>query len=340
MSGSVTGSAPAEAREAEAREAEAREAEAHEAEAHEAEAREAEAREAEAHEAEAREAEAYEGGGVLTLAAVPIGRAEDASWRRAAELAQATLIAAEDTRRVRWLASSLKVELKARVVSYYDAVEARRTADLLGELKAGRDILLVTDAGTPGNSDPGYRLVAAAAEAGLRVTALPGPSAVTTALAVSGLPTDRFSFEGFPPRGQGERARRFAELAGDRRTQVYFESGRRLAKTLAELAASHGEDRPAVVCRELTKTHEEIKRGTLAELAAWAAQVSGADPREPRRKKGGTTKGGTVSGAVRGEITLVVAGTGRRRARTTGDAGRLAGPGGLADPGGPLPPAG
>ncbi len=360
MSGSVTGSASGEAREAEAREAEAheaeaheaeaheaeaREAEAHEAEAHEAEAREAEAREAEAHEAEAREAEAYEGGGVLTLAAVPIGRAEDASWRLAAELAQATLIAAEDTRRVRWLASSLKVELKARVVSYYDAVEARRTADLLGELKAGRDILLVTDAGTPGISDPGYRLVAAAAEAGLRVTALPGPSAVTTALAVSGLPTDRFSFEGFPPRGQGERARRFAELAGDRRTQVYFESGRRLAKTLAELAASHGEDRPAVVCRELTKTHEEIKRGTLAELAAWAAQVSGADPREPRRKKGGTKKGGTkkggtVSGAVRGEITLVVAGTGRRRARTTGDAGRLASPGGLADPGGPLPPAG
>ena len=272
---------------------------------------------------------------MLTLAAVPIGRAEDASWRLAAELARATLIAAEDTRRVRWLASSLNVELKARVVSYYDAIEARRAVDLLGELKAGRDILLVTDAGTPGISDPGYRLVAAAAEAGLRVTALPGPSAVTTALAVSGLPTDRFSFEGFPPRGQGERARRFAELAGDRRTQVYFESGRRLARTLAELAVSHGEDRPAVVCRELTKTHEEIKRGTLAELAAWAAQVSGADPRESRRKKSGT-----VSGAVRGEITLVVAGTGRRRARNTGDAGRLAGPGGLADPGGPLSPAG
>ena len=225
-------------------------------------------------------------GGVLTLAAVPIGRAEDASSRLAAELAQATLIAAEDTRRVRWLASSLNVELKARVVSYYDAVEARRTADLLGELKAGRDILLVTDAGTPGISDPGYRLVAAAAAAGLRVTALPGPSAVTTALAVSGLPTDRFSFEGFPPRGQGERNKRFAELASDRRTQVYFESGRRLAVTLAELAASHGEDRPAVVCRELTKTHEEIKRGTLAELAAWAAQVSGADPRDAQRRGG------------------------------------------------------
>jgi 16S rRNA (cytidine1402-2'-O)-methyltransferase len=295
-------------------------------EAREDEANQGEANQGEANQGEANQGEAGEGGGVLTLAAVPIGRAEDASFRLAAELAQATLIAAEDTRRVRWLASSLNIELKARVVSYYDAIEARRTADLLDELKAGRDILLVTDAGTPGISDPGYRLVAAAAEAGLRVTALPGPSAVTTALAVSGLPTDRFSFEGFPPRGQGERARRFAELADDRRTQVYFESGRRLAKTLAELAASHGEDRPAVVCRELTKTHEEIRRGPLAELAAWAALVSGADPRVPKKKKG------AASGAVRGEITLVVAGTGRRRARGTGKAD-------TADPGRPAFPA-
>jgi 16S rRNA (cytidine1402-2'-O)-methyltransferase len=156
-------------------------------------------------------------------------------------------------------------------------------------VRAGQDVLLGPDAGTPGISDPGYRLVAAAAAAGIRVTALPGPSAVTTALAVSGLPTDRFCFEGFPPRRAGERQRRFAELAADRRTQVYFEAGRRLAVTLTELAASHGEDRQAVVCRELTKTHEEIVRGPLAELASWAG-----------------------SGAVRGEITLVVAGTGRR----------------------------
>jgi len=239
-------------------------------------------------------------GGVLTLAAVPIGRAEDASARLAAELARARLIAAEDTRRLRWLAASLNVELRARVVSYYDAVEARRAAALLGELQAGQDVLLVTDAGTPGISDPGYRLVAAAAAAGIRVTALPGPSAVTTALAVSGLPTDRFCFEGFPPRRAGERARRFAELAADRRTQVYFESGRRLASTLAELSSSHGEGRQAVVCRELTKIHEEILRGTLAELAAR-----------------------TSSAAVRGEITLVVAGVGRgggRPARAAGAA--------------------
>src|SRR5579872_5387715 len=234
--------------------------------------------------------------GVLTLAAVPIGRAEDASPRLAAELGRATVIAAEDTRRVRWLAASLDVELRARIVSYYDAVEARRTPGLLSDLQAGRDVLLVTDAGTPGISDPGYRLVAAAAAAGIRVTALPGPSAVTTALAVSGLPTDRFCFEGFPPRRPGERQRRFAELADDRRTQVYFESGRRLADTLTELAASHGADRQAVACRELTKIHEEIRRGSLAELAAWAG-----------------------SGAVRGEITLVVAGLGRRAARRRGD---------------------
>src|SRR5579859_1242919 len=234
--------------------------------------------------------------GLLTLAAVPIGRAEDASPRLAAELARATIIAAEDTRRVRWLASSLDITLQARIVSYYDAVETRRAAELIKTLQAGQDVLLVTDAGTPGISDPGYRLVAAAAAAGIRVTALPGPSAVTTALAVSGLPTDRFCFEGFPPRRAGERQRRFAELAAERRTQVFFESARRVTQTLTELAASHGADRQAVVCRELTKVHEEVVRGTLAELSAW----------------------GESSGAVRGEITLVVAGTGRRR---TGDGG-------------------
>jgi 16S rRNA (cytidine1402-2'-O)-methyltransferase len=246
--------------------------------------------------------------GVLTLAAVPIGRAEDASARLADELARAVVIAAEDTRRVRWLATSLGITLTARVVSYYDAVETRRAAELVAVLQGGQDVLLVTDAGMPGISDPGYRIVAAAAAAGLRVTALPGPSAVTTALAVSGLPTDRFCFEGFPPRRPGERQRRFAELAQDRRTQVYFESGRRLASTLAELAASHGAGRQAVVCRELTKIHEEIRRGTVAELAEWAS---------------------AGSGTVRGEITVVVAGTGRRGAggSRSRDDGPGAGPG-------------
>jgi 16S rRNA (cytidine1402-2'-O)-methyltransferase len=235
--------------------------------------------------------------GTLTLAAVPIGRADDASPRLAAELAAAGIIAAEDTRRLRRLAASLDVELTGRVISYYDAIEQRRAGELVAELEGGMDVLLVTDAGMPGVSDPGYRVVAAAAQAGIRVTALPGPSAVTTAIAVSGLPSDRFSFEGFPPRKSGERARRFAELADDPRTQVLFESPYRVAKTLAELAGSHGDDRQAVVCRELTKTHEEIVRGTLGELARWAAEGSGR---------------------VRGEITLVVAGTGRRKGAPRG----------------------
>jgi 16S rRNA (cytidine1402-2'-O)-methyltransferase len=232
----------------------------------------------------------HSGSGLLTVAAVPIGRPEDAPSRLGAELESADVIAAEDTRRLRRLAATLNVRITGRVVSYHDVIEARRAAELVTELQAGMDVLVVTDAGTPGISDPGYRLVAAAAAAGIRVTAVPGPSAVTTALAVSGLPTDRFCFEGFPPRKTGERERRFADLATDPRTQVFFESPRRVAATLAELCRSHGSDRAAVVCRELTKVHEEIRRGTLAELAAWAA---------------------SGSGRVRGEITLVVAGVGR-----------------------------
>ena len=252
--------------------------------------------------------------GVLTLAGVPIGRAEDAPARLAAELERADVIAAEDTRRVRRLAAVLDVRLTARLVSYYDVVEARRAADLVAELQAGRNVLVVSDAGMPGISDPGYRLVAAAVAAGIKVTAVPGPSAVTTALAVSGLPTDRFCFEGFPPRKPGERERRFAVLATDTRTQVFFESPRRLAATLRELRRSHGDDRAAVVCRELTKVHEEIRRGTLAELAAWA------DPDNPVHSPGAPGSGG-----VRGEITLVVAGLDRAVAKAAArDAAREA----------------
>jgi len=230
------------------------------------------------------------GGGTLTLAAAPIGRPQDASPRLAAALAEAPVVAAEDTHRVRRLASALGVRVSGRVVSYWDEVEAARVPGLLAELIAGRDVLLVTDAGMPGVSDPGYRLVAAAAAAGIRVTVLPGPSAVTAALAVSGLPSDRFCFEGFPPRGKDARARRLAELAGEPRTLVFFESRHRLAATLAALAEAFGPARAAVVCRELTKTHEEVRRGTLAELATWAE-----------------------SGPL-GEITIVVAGAPPRRA--------------------------
>jgi 16S rRNA (cytidine1402-2'-O)-methyltransferase len=243
----------------------------------------------------------------LTLAAVPIGRPQDASPRLAAALGAATIVAAEDTRRVRRLAAALGVRLTGSVVSYFDSVEAARVPGLLAELEAGRDVLLVTDAGLPGISDPGYRLVAAAAAAGIPVTVLPGPSAVTAALAVSGLPSDRFCFEGFPPRRPGERARRFAELAGEPRTLIFFESPRRLAASLAAMAEALGPERPAVVCRELTKTHEEVRRGTLGELAAWAAGgalgeitivVAGSPARARRSVSGGESGTGTPSQAV------------------------------------------
>jgi 16S rRNA (cytidine1402-2'-O)-methyltransferase len=249
---------------------------------------------------------------VLILAAVPIGCPQDASGRLAAELARADVVAAEDTRRVRRLAADLNTQITGRVVSYYDVIEAKRAQELIGELESGKDVLVVTDAGMPGVSDPGYRIVAAAVTAGITVTAIPGPSALTTALAVSGLPTDRFSFEGFPPRKPGERHGRFAELAADPRTHVFFESPRRLHQTLMELIGTHGADRAAVVCRELTKVHEEIRRGTLAELAEWA------DPEGPAQR-------GTGSGGVRGEITLVVGGLGLAAAKAAArDAAREA----------------
>jgi 16S rRNA (cytidine1402-2'-O)-methyltransferase len=231
--------------------------------------------------------------GTLMLAATPIGRPEDASARLVAALASAPVIAAEDTRRLRRLTDRLGVSPAGRVVSYYEGVEEDRGPKLLADLRAGRDVLLVTDAGMPAVSDPGYRLTAAAAAEGIGVTVLPGPSAVTAALAVSGLPSDRFCFEGFPPRRPGERARRFAELAGERRTMVFFESPKRTGATLRALAAALGGSRAAVVCRELTKTHEEIRRGTLDELAGWAA------------------------GELLGEVTVVVAGA---PARTIGPA--------------------
>jgi len=222
--------------------------------------------------------------GTLVVAAVPIGQPGDISPRLASALATVPVIAAEDTRRVRRLAAALGVHPAGRIVSYYDAVEQERVPGLLDALAGGEDVLLVTDAGMPTVSDPGYRLVTAAAAAGLTVTVLPGPSALTAALAVSGLPSDRFCFEGFPPRRAAERARRFASLAAEPRTMVFFESPHRLAGTLAGLVASFGPDRRAVACREMTKTYEEIRRGTLAELAGWA------------------------TAGVRGEITLVVAG--------------------------------
>jgi 16S rRNA (cytidine1402-2'-O)-methyltransferase len=222
--------------------------------------------------------------GVLVLAATPIGRVADAPPRLAHELAAADVVAAEDTRRLRRLTTDLGVTITGRVVSYFEGNEASRTLTLVEALEAGDRVLLVTDAGMPSVSDPGYRLVAAAVERGLTVTAVPGPSAVLTALAVSGLPVDRFCFEGFLPRKAGERSRRLAALRAEQRTMVFFEAPHRTEATLVAMAEAFGADRRAAVCRELTKTHEEVRRAGLADLAAWAAD------------------------GVRGEVTLVVEG--------------------------------
>ncbi|MGW0804126.1 16S rRNA (cytidine(1402)-2'-O)-methyltransferase [Nonomuraea sp. NPDC002799] len=224
------------------------------------------------------------GDGRLVLAGAPIGQAGDVSPRLRDVLESADVVAAEDTRRLRRLAHDLGVEITGRVVSYYDQNEAGRAQELLETLKDGRTVVIITDAGMPGVSDPGYRLTHLAVEAGITVTALPGPSAVTTALAVSGLPSDRFCFEGFPPRKPGDRARRLSALAEEERTMVFFEAPHRLASCLAAMAGAFGADRRAAVCRELTKTYEEVRRGGLGELAEWAA------------------------GGVKGEITVVVAG--------------------------------
>src|SRR5689334_12305381 len=180
------------------------------------------------------------GGGVLVLAGTPIGDPADASPRLSRELAAADVVAAEDTRRLRRLVSDLGVEVAGRVVSYYEQNEAARTPELVEALLAGQRVLLVTDAGMPSVSDPGYRLVAAAVDAGIAVTAAPGPSAVLTALALSGLPVDRFCFEGFLPRKAGERARALAALADEPRTMVFFEAPHRLATALAAMAEGFG----------------------------------------------------------------------------------------------------
>jgi 16S rRNA (cytidine1402-2'-O)-methyltransferase len=222
--------------------------------------------------------------GRLVLGGAPLGQPGDVGPRLRRAMAEADVLAVEDTRRLHRLAQDLEVTLTGRVVTFHESVERARLPGLVAALTDGATVLLLTDAGMPSVSDPGYTLVRAAIGAGVPVTAVPGPSAVTTALALSGLPCDRFCFEGFLPRKGGERRARLAELAAERRTLVFFESPHRLADALADAVGAFGADRPAAVCRELTKTHEEVRRGPLAELAAWAAD------------------------GVRGEITLVVGG--------------------------------
>ena len=209
--------------------------------------------------------------GCLVLAATPLGDVGDASARLRAALESADVVAAEDTRRTRSLAAALDVQIGGRVISFYDQVEAARLPGLLEAIESGQTVLLVTDAGMPSVSDPGYRLVDACITAGLRVTCLPGPSAVTTALALSGLPVERFCFDGFAPRKPGPRKAFFRDLVREPRACVFFEAPHRLADCLADAVEVLGPSRRAAVCRELTKTYEEVKRGTLGELAAWAA---------------------------------------------------------------------
>ena len=210
--------------------------------------------------------------GVLLLAATPLGDPDDASARLRHALATADVVAAEDTRRLSRLAGALEVKVAGTVVSFYEDVERARIPRLVEAVRGGATVLVVTDAGMPVVSDPGYRLVAACVAEGLTVRCLPGPSAVLAALAVSGLPTDRFCFEGFAPRPDGKRRSWFATLATEQRTTVFFESPRRLASLLGVAVDVLGPERAAAVCRELTKTHEEVVRGGLGELAAWAAE--------------------------------------------------------------------
>jgi 16S rRNA (cytidine1402-2'-O)-methyltransferase len=243
-----------------------------------------------------KSAERDRGTGRVVLVGAPLGNVGDASARLREVLASADVVAAEDTRRLARLARDLQITVGGRVVSYFEGNEERRTPELLEALAGGAVVAVVTDGGMPSVSDPGYRLVRAAVEAGFPITAAPGPSAVTTALALSGLPSDRFVFEGFLPRTGSNRRSRLRELADEPRTLVIFEAPHRIADALADLAATFGADRPAAVCRELTKTYEEIRRGRLTELATWAAD---GDPR--------------------GEITVVVGGAPARSAERPAD---------------------
>jgi 16S rRNA (cytidine1402-2'-O)-methyltransferase len=233
--------------------------------------------------------------GRLVLGGAPLGQPGDVGPRLREVMATADVLAVEDTRRLHRLASDLGVTFTGRVVTFHETVEKARLPGLLAALADGATVLLLTDAGMPSVSDPGYTLVRAAIDAGVPVTSVPGPSAVTTALAVSGLPVDRFCFEGFLPRKGGERRSRLVALAQERRTMVFFESPHRLADALVDAAAAFGDSREAAVCRELTKTYEEIRRGPLAELAEWAAE------------------------GVKGEITLVVGGAPEVAVSLTGE---------------------
>ena len=232
----------------------------------------------------------------LILAATPLGNPGDASPRLKAAIESASIIAAEDSRRFHRLCSDIEVTFSARVLSFFEGNEEDRTRELLGELQSGASVLVVSDAGMPTISDPGFRLMRDAIQCGIEVQVIPGPSAVTMAVALSGLPTDRFTFEGFPPRASGARLASFEKLRHEERTMVFFEAPHRIGDSLGDAVAVFGAQRRAAICREMTKRYEETIRGTLAELSSWAD-----------------------SNEVLGEITLVVEGASTDSASMSAD---------------------
>jgi 16S rRNA (cytidine1402-2'-O)-methyltransferase len=221
----------------------------------------------------------------LILAATPLGNPGDASSRLKSAIEDATIIAAEDSRRFHRLCQDIEVTFTAKVISFFEGNEEDRTKELLAELKNGATVLVVSDAGMPTISDPGFRLMREAIAQGSQVQVIPGPSAVTMAIALSGLPTDRFSFEGFPPRTAGARSATFEKLRFEERTMVFFEAPHRLQESLSDAVEVFGAGRKGAICREMTKRYEESIRGTLSELLSWAS-----------------------SNEILGEITLVVQG--------------------------------
>lgn len=221
----------------------------------------------------------------LILAATPLGNPGDASARLKNAIESASIIAAEDSRRFHRLCTDIEITFTGRVLSFFEGNEEERSRELLAELSSGATVLVVSDAGMPTISDPGFRLMRDAIAQGIEVSVIPGPSAVTMAVALSGLPTDRFSFEGFPPRTAGARLATFEKLRFEERTMVFFEAPHRLDESLTDCVNVFGPDRQAAICREMTKRYEETIRGTLAELSQWAK-----------------------ANEVLGEITLVIAG--------------------------------
>ena len=222
---------------------------------------------------------------MLILACLPIGDSRDASAHLIQVIQEVQYVAAEDSRKFARLCQDLDIKHNAKVISFFEGNESEKLEELTNLLELQKDLLVVTDAGAPGISDPGYRLIRAALQSNVEIKVLPGPSAVTTALLLSGLPTDRFCFEGFPPRTQGARAKWFEELAQQERTIIFFEAPHRITECLIDAADAFGLDRSGAICREMSKNYEEVVRGSIAELISWAK-----------------------SKEILGEITVVIAG--------------------------------